>query len=136
MDLLNKVTGGSSEGDKGNKDQKSSGGGGGFLDKLNAKAGGGRESEKDEDMLDKGKYCSITYWMDPGQHLRATADGMRFTLWLSQILTSHISRRRPCSRKSSWPRPAGVSPISLAELPRGFKLMPLKQRVCCGTSKG
>lgn len=38
--------------------QQSSSGGGGFLggfgDKLNSAAGGGRESEKNEDYLDKG----------------------------------------------------------------------------------
>lgn len=39
-------------------EQQSSGGGGGFLggigDKLNSAAGGGKESEKNEDLLDKG----------------------------------------------------------------------------------
>ena len=39
---------------------ESGGGGGGFLsgigNKLNTAAGGGRESEKDEDLLDKGLF--------------------------------------------------------------------------------
>jgi hypothetical protein len=39
--------------------QKQSGGGGGFLgglgDKFNSAAGGGKESEKNEDYLDKGE---------------------------------------------------------------------------------
>jgi hypothetical protein len=61
MDFVNKFTGG------GNKDnanteatgqQQSSSGGGGFLDgitnKVNSAAGGGKESEKNEDYLDKG----------------------------------------------------------------------------------
>lgn len=60
MDYLNKFTGG----DK--KDQQATQGssnpeqkqGGGFLgglgDKFNSAAGGGKESEKNEDMLDKG----------------------------------------------------------------------------------
>ena len=52
MDLVNKVTGGGSSDTKENEGGSS--GGGGFLDKLNAKAGGGKESEKDEDYLDKG----------------------------------------------------------------------------------
>ena len=52
MDLVNKVTGGGSSDKKENEGGSS--GGGGFLDKLNAKAGGGKESEKDEDYLDKG----------------------------------------------------------------------------------
>lgn len=42
-----------------------SGSGGGFLgglgDKFNAAAGGGRESEKNEDMLDKGEVSSKSY---------------------------------------------------------------------------
>jgi hypothetical protein len=62
MDFVNKFTGG-------NNEQKQEGGQssapteqkeeGGFLggigDKLNSAAGGGRESEKNEDMLDKGE---------------------------------------------------------------------------------
>ena len=51
MDFLKKATGGSSEGGQ----NEQGGSGGGFMDKLNSKAGGGKESEKDEDMLDKGK---------------------------------------------------------------------------------
>ncbi|KAK0636616.1 hypothetical protein B0T17DRAFT_482566 [Bombardia bombarda] len=34
--------------------QQSSSSGGGFMDKLNGLAGGGKESEKNEDILDKG----------------------------------------------------------------------------------
>ncbi|KMU84449.1 hypothetical protein CIHG_02234 [Coccidioides immitis H538.4] len=54
MDFVNKLAGqGKSENQRG-----SSGGEGGMFsgigDKLNAAAGGGRESEKSEDMLDKG----------------------------------------------------------------------------------
>jgi len=65
MDFVNKMTGGSSNNNQGNEaeqgqnQQQSSGSGsGGFLggigDKLNSAAGGGRESEKNEDYLDKG----------------------------------------------------------------------------------
>lgn len=72
MDFVNKFTGGSgqSQGNSVNEqvvnDQSSSGqqqssGGGGFLggigDKLNSAAGGGKESEKNEDYLDKGTCC-------------------------------------------------------------------------------
>ncbi|KAL8741861.1 MAG: hypothetical protein Q9190_005585 [Brigantiaea leucoxantha] len=51
MDYLKKVTGGDE-----NKEQSSeqSSGGGGFMDKVNSMAGGGKESEKKEDYLDKG----------------------------------------------------------------------------------
>ena len=42
------------------KDQSSSGGFlGGFGDKLNSAAGGGKESEKNEDYLDKGSRLSF-----------------------------------------------------------------------------
>jgi hypothetical protein len=61
---LNSFTGGQNEnqtqgqGQIQGGQQSSSGGGGGFLgglgDKLNSAAGGGRESEKNEDYLDKG----------------------------------------------------------------------------------
>lgn len=60
MDFVNKAMG-SGGGD--NKEQKEGEnkeqGGGGFLggigDKINTAAGGGKESEKNEDYLDKGK---------------------------------------------------------------------------------
>ncbi|OTA98331.1 hypothetical protein M426DRAFT_326095 [Hypoxylon sp. CI-4A] len=54
MDFVNKITGGSKdEQDKqqGTGQQTSSGG---IMDKLNSAAGGGKESEKNEDALDKG----------------------------------------------------------------------------------
>ncbi|KAI8935741.1 hypothetical protein NX059_007260 [Plenodomus lindquistii] len=68
MDFVNKLSGGGSSNQgsvneqvvQGQNQQQSSGGssGGGFLggigDKLNSAAGGGRESEKNEDYLDKG----------------------------------------------------------------------------------
>ncbi|EKG11932.1 hypothetical protein MPH_10976 [Macrophomina phaseolina MS6] len=51
MDFVKNLAGGSSEDKKPEQEQKSSGG---FMDKLNGMAGGGRESEKNEDALDKG----------------------------------------------------------------------------------
>jgi hypothetical protein len=62
---LNSFTGGQNNTQGQQQGGSSSGGGGGgnFLgglgDKLNSAAGGGRESEKNEDYLDKGKYCVI-----------------------------------------------------------------------------
>ncbi|EDU45389.1 hypothetical protein PtrSN002B_005855 [Pyrenophora tritici-repentis] len=63
MDFVNKLAGGNSQsaneqvvGDQ-QKSQQSSGSGGflgGLGDKLNSAAGGGRESEKNEDYVDKG----------------------------------------------------------------------------------
>ncbi|KAH9867365.1 hypothetical protein IAQ61_007957 [Plenodomus lingam] len=70
MDFVNKMTGGNTGGNSANEQvaqgqgqgqnqqSSSSSSGGGFLsgigDKLNSAAGGGRESEKNEDYLDKG----------------------------------------------------------------------------------
>ncbi|KAJ8115937.1 hypothetical protein OPT61_g2523 [Boeremia exigua] len=63
MDFVNKLTGGQSQGQTSSEQSQSTGSsgqqsGGGFLggigDKLNSAAGGGRESEKNEDYVDKG----------------------------------------------------------------------------------
>ncbi|KAL2072357.1 hypothetical protein VTL71DRAFT_11700 [Oculimacula yallundae] len=64
MDFVNKFTGGDKPQGENNQNQQSgsneqsSSGGGGFLgsigDKFNSAAGGGKESEKNEDYLDKG----------------------------------------------------------------------------------
>ncbi len=66
MDLLKSaMSGGDGQNENGNESTSGEGGGGGgFLggmtDKLNSAAGGGRESEKNEDMLDKGMcVCEI-----------------------------------------------------------------------------
>jgi hypothetical protein len=57
MDFVNKLTGGQNNSSQASQPQgsghKSSGGG--FMDKINNMAGGGRESEKNEDVLDKGE---------------------------------------------------------------------------------
>ena len=57
MDFLNKVTGGGGGMKPEEKEHKT--GGGGFMDKVNALAGGGQDSEKNEDGLDKGLARSI-----------------------------------------------------------------------------
>ena len=63
MDMLKNFTGGGSNQEGQQQGQQQQGGeqkegGGGFLsgigDKINSAAGGGRESEKNEDFLDKG----------------------------------------------------------------------------------
>lgn len=61
MDYINKAIGGgnsqNAEGTNQNVQtgqQTSSSSGGGFMDKLQGMAGGGRESEKNEDYVDKG----------------------------------------------------------------------------------
>lgn len=55
MDFVNKVVGGGSQ-DKTSQTENQQEGksSGGFMDKLNGMAGGGKESEKNEDALDKG----------------------------------------------------------------------------------
>ena len=50
--ILNKVTGG---GDNNKQEKKEGGSGGGFMDSVNNFAGGGKQGEKNEDGLDKGK---------------------------------------------------------------------------------
>ncbi|KAI9652479.1 MAG: hypothetical protein M1831_006748 [Alyxoria varia] len=56
MDFLSKATGGGNSEDKDKKQEssESSESGGGIMGKLNSMAGGGKESEKNEDGLDKG----------------------------------------------------------------------------------
>lgn len=57
MDFVNKLASGGDnkgEGKSAQGQESKSSGGGGFMDKLNNMAGGGRESEKNEDTLDKG----------------------------------------------------------------------------------
>lgn len=58
MDFLNKL----SESDKNKpvhtQNQGASSGGGGFMGKLNTMAGGGKQSEKNEDALDKGNLAT------------------------------------------------------------------------------
>ncbi|KAI0017854.1 hypothetical protein F4780DRAFT_781986 [Xylariomycetidae sp. FL0641] len=56
MDFVNKLTGGGSKEEEQKKQEssQSSSSGGGIMDKLNSMAGGGKESEKNEDAVDKG----------------------------------------------------------------------------------
>jgi hypothetical protein len=66
MDFVNKFTGGDkqnqNQGSSNPQQQKQEGGFlSGFGDKLNSAAGGGRESEKNEDMLDKGTSLPYLY---------------------------------------------------------------------------
>jgi hypothetical protein len=52
--FMDKFTGGGNQ----NTQTGQTSSGGGFMDKLHGMAGGGRESEKNEDALDKGKLFS------------------------------------------------------------------------------
>lgn len=63
MDFVKNAMGGDKQQGEGNNqgEQKTEGGGGflgGIGNKLNSAAGGGKESEKNEDYLDKGLYTS------------------------------------------------------------------------------
>lgn len=70
MDYINKFTGGDKDKEGQQQQQQTASSsteqkqGGGFLggigDKLNSAAGGGKESEKNEDMLDKGTLTTPT----------------------------------------------------------------------------
>jgi hypothetical protein len=55
------------EGREGQNEQKKEGGGffGSIGDKLNSAAGGGKESEKNEDYLDKGSFLLSLYQIFP-----------------------------------------------------------------------
>lgn len=58
---MNSFTGGANETSNTEAQSSSAGGGlGGIGDKLNSALGGGRESEKNEDYLDKGS-CTLTH---------------------------------------------------------------------------
>jgi hypothetical protein len=67
MDFVKSFTGGNEQTNEQNvgssnteqKNQESGGFLGGIGDKLNSAAGGGKESEKNEDYLDKGIYYQI-----------------------------------------------------------------------------
>jgi len=83
MDFLKSVSGGnnnqqgSNSGGQGEQQQSSSGGGGGFLgglgDKINGAAGGGKESEKNEDYLDKAIDFGQEKFMGAGDQSNESA---------------------------------------------------------------
>jgi hypothetical protein len=61
MDFVNKMTGKGSSNAQANQPQQQGGSSsGGIMDKLHGMAGGGPESEKKEDSLDKGKFVPLT----------------------------------------------------------------------------
>ena len=70
MDFLKNAVSGDNKGESNQRSQpteNSSGGGflGGIGDKFNSAAGGGKESEKNEDMLDKGASISAKLLLTP-----------------------------------------------------------------------
>ncbi len=58
MDFVKKFTEGGKKED--GQDAKPEHKSGGFMDKINSMAGGGKESEKDEDVIDKGEWCTAS----------------------------------------------------------------------------
>lgn len=67
MDFVNKLSGpGDKKDDNQDKGQESSSGGG-FMGKINDMAGGGKESEKNEDALDKGVDFAQEKFMGQGR---------------------------------------------------------------------
>jgi hypothetical protein len=103
MDFVNKFTGGANNNnnEQAAAQQSSSSGeqkqGGGFLggigDKLNSAAGGGRESEKNEDYLDKGTYLSLT------QH----AAGQVLTEYRCRLCPGEVPRPGPSGQRGKLP---------------------------------
>ncbi|KAI4599528.1 hypothetical protein KJ359_001974 [Pestalotiopsis sp. 9143b] len=77
MDFVNKLTGGNkAEGQQATtqgQQQESSSSGGGFMDKLNGMAGGGKESEKNEDGLDKSVDWVQEHVLGQGQQSNESA---------------------------------------------------------------
>lgn len=90
MDFVNKLAGGNSQNQQSqptsSTDQQQSSGGflSGIGDKINSAAGGGRESEKNEDYLDKGKPLPCLL---PFHHANVS-----------------VSQASTMSRRSSWAR--------------------------------
>lgn len=83
MDFVKNLTGGGNNEAQGEGQQRQDGGQqneqkseGGFLggitDKFNSAAGGGKESEKNEDMLDKGR-CPFLFTFESGPSLHSNA---------------------------------------------------------------
>jgi len=78
MDFVKNFTGGDnsqnqkSQQEQGSKEQGGGGFLGGFGDKLNSAAGGGRESEKNEDILDKDNLSSLDVFLAVTQMLRCS----------------------------------------------------------------
>jgi hypothetical protein len=102
MDFVNKFTGGANNNNEQAAAQQSSSSGeqkqgGGFLggigDKLNSAAGGGRESEKNEDYLDKGTYLSLT------QH----AAGQVLTEYRCRLCPGEVPRPGPSGQRGKPP---------------------------------
>jgi len=99
MDFVNKFTGGESASTEhnaagGQKQEPSGGFLGGISDKINSAAGGGRESEKNEDYLDKG-MC----YLSP-----VLRSAWQLSLGITQLITS---RHRLRSREIPWTRTTG-----------------------------
>lgn len=105
MDKLNETIssftggGGNNADQQQGSEQKQQGGGflGGLGDKINSAAGGGRESEKNEDMLDKGTIAS--------HRLRAMSlTGAVMQASISSKRESSARARRTTRVRSSRPR--------------------------------
>lgn len=89
MDFVKNLAGGDSENTQADTGNEQSQRGGGFMDKLNSAAGGGRESEKNEDYLDKG----------------LTSHNGTISFQCTDVLCS--ARNRLCTGKVHGPRSSG-----------------------------
>lgn len=105
MDFVNKLTsGGGNSQNQGNEqvghgsssgEQKQGGGGflGGIGDKLNSAAGGGKESEKNEDYLDKGMPIRLNNPSFPAK-LAAACFARLIVLHRRRLRTGEVPRPR------------------------------------------
>ena len=114
MDFLKSATGQGEQKPEGGqqpqqqKEESGSSGGGGFMsglsDKFNSAAGGGKESEKNEDYLDKGKSSKP---------------------WTSSLLLSNVLPRSTCFLRHRHTQHYSPSPTLLFARPH------ISRSVCC-----
>jgi hypothetical protein len=127
MDFVNKFTGGDKQQSNQQQqplqgsssgEQKSGGFLGGIGDKLNSAAGGGRESEKNEDYLDKGVDFVQEKFMGGGpqdnevchDHVIAVVCDHSLTRYSRPSSKPRTNRSATTSAAPTSPRPAPISP--------------------------
>ena len=98
MDFVNKLTGASKEEqEKKPQDGEQKESGGGFMGKLNSMAGGGKESEKNEDALDKGLYIGIAWIHDTIFYFPSSSIFILSTPQISSLYPTNSWQ--PCRRR-------------------------------------
>lgn len=103
MDKIKNMMGGNKSEQPATNTESSSSSGGGWSDKLNAMAGGGRASEKNEDALDKGMYAPPTLQIQ--QKVLMTKQELissKRRFWARDLRTTRVlSNRRKMKRSAT-----------------------------------